>query len=150
VDSGKIRFASEISAIDVEFQKAQNVDIGIDKLTFTGEENNTFSGDKIGDDYVKLDKAKRRRAKQIDFIEHQEFLITLTKRQIASIEPVVSKSGNTMQFVLPQTLQNQKGKDRARRDLYTAVLMANWVIKKYNAMKELPQEEQDEWEPMLF
>ena len=149
VDSGVIRFASEISAIDAEFQKAQKVDIDIDKLTFTGEENTDFLGTKIEDDYEKLDKTKRRRAKQIDFIEHQEFLMTLTRRQIASIEPTVSQNGNTMQFVLPKNLQNQKGKNRARRDLYTAVLMANWIVKKYNAMRELPPEPEETWEPFM-
>jgi len=150
IDSGQIKWASDISAIDREFQKAQKVDIGIEKLTFTGDENIDFQGNIIEDDYKKFNKKEARIAKQIDFIEHQEFLMTLTRRQIASIEPRVNASGNSVQFVLPKELQNQKGRNRARRDLYTAVLMGNWIVKKFIAMEKLKPDDPEDWMPMMI
>jgi hypothetical protein len=88
-------------------------------------------------------------AKQIDFIEHQSFLISLTKRQIASIEPK-STDGGSMQFTLPTNLKNQSGPNRARRDLYTAVLIGNWAAKCYRDFNNLPKEFEGNWEPTLF
>ncbi len=150
VDNADIRFSSGISNIDSEFKKCLGLNIGIDKLKFTGDENIDFQGNVIEDDYKNFDKEQAKRAKQIDLIEHQEFLITLTKRQIASIEPETSTTGASIRFVLPKELRNQKGRNRARRDLYTAVLMGNWGIKKFRAMQSVPKEVEEDWIPEIF
>jgi intein/homing endonuclease len=150
IDSGLIRWASDLSSIESEFTKAQKQKIGIQNIKFTGDETTDLRGRKIEDDYSKFSKEKSNLAKQTDFIEHQHDLIKLTKRQIAAIEPKMSDSGSTMQFVLPKELKNQKGKNRTRRDLYTAVLMANWGVKAYNEMKEYGDDEDSDWLPEMF
>jgi len=150
VDNANIRFSSDISSIDSEFKKCLGLNIDIDNLKFTGDENVDFQGNIIEDDYENFDKKQAKRAKQIDLIEHQEFLITLTKRQIASIEPEASTTGTSIRFVLPKELRNQKGRNRARRDLYTTVLMGNWGIKKFRAMQSIPKEVKEDWEVQIF
>lgn len=150
IDSGIIRWASDLSSIESEFTKAQKQNIGIKNIKFTGDETTDLRGNKIEEDYSNFKKERDMAAKQIDFIEHQGFLIELTKRQIAAIEPKMSESGSTMQFVLPKELKNQKGKNRTRRDLYTAVLMANWGAKAYLEMKDEDENPDSEWEPELF
>lgn len=149
IDKRKIRWGSDISGIDSLFNSAQKYNIGIEKIKFTGEENVDIYGKVIADDYEKFSDKKALLAKQIDFIEHQQFLINLTKRQIGSIEPKTT-DGGTMQFNLPQSLRKQDGPNRARRDLYTVVLMCNWIVRIWDDIQSTSLEIQEDWEPEMF
>lgn len=150
IDVGKIKWASQTEMIDEAYDKALSQDIDIENIKFSGEEIKDYFGDSASDDYDKFDKDSKGRGKQVDFIQHQGFLTELTKRQIASIEPRVSETNGTMQFVLPKELKARKGKNRARRDLYTAVLIGSWAVKAYNDMQALPAPEAEDWEPMIL
>ena len=73
-------------------------------------------------------------AKMIDFVEHQEDMINVTKNQCALIQITTSPQG-TQTFDLPQELKRQTGPDKARKDSYSALVLGNWMIKVYYDMK---------------
>ncbi len=70
----------------------------------------------------------------LDFIADQDDLIEQTKTQLALIEPKSTSMG-VMQFDLPQHLKRDKSVNRARRDLYSCMVMANWGAKCYFDMR---------------
>ena len=65
-----------------------------------------------------------------DLIETQDALIHQTKKQCALIE-VKSTAKGTQTFDLPQHLKRSTSSNRARRDNYTALMLANWSLKCY-------------------
>lgn len=73
-------------------------------------------------------------AKMIDFVEHQEDMINITKNQCALIQITTSPHG-TQTFDLPQELKRQTGPDKARKDSYSALVLGNWMTKVYYDMK---------------
>lgn len=64
------------------------------------------------------------------FIEHQDHLLDLTRKQCAMIENKVSALGN-ISYDLPQSLKRITGPNRPRKDLYSALLLANWCVHMY-------------------
>lgn len=74
-----------------------------------------------------------------EFIEHVGFMIDVTKKECALIE-VSSNARGTQTFDLPSHLNNEKGAERARRDNYTSLLLATWMMKTWFEMRKLPQE----------
>jgi hypothetical protein len=68
-----------------------------------------------------------------DFVDHQNTVISMTKNQLALIE--VTSNGSTQRFDLPATLKKQSGPDKARKDSYSAFLLANWGKECYFAMQ---------------
>ena len=75
-------------------------------------------------------------AKMIDFVEHQGDMISLTKVECSLIQITTSAQG-TQSFDLPLNLRRQSGRDKARKDSYSALLLGNWMIKIYYDMQEL-------------
>jgi hypothetical protein len=71
-----------------------------------------------------------RGARMIDFVEHQSDMIDLTKSECALIVPSTSAQGSQT-FDLPGNLKRQKGADKARKDSYSALLLANWGARIY-------------------
>lgn len=69
-------------------------------------------------------------AKMIDFIEHQSDMINLTKNECALIQITTTAQG-TQTFDLPANLRRQTGPDKARKDSYSALVLANWMSKIY-------------------
>ena len=69
-------------------------------------------------------------AKMIDFIEHQSDMIDLTKNECALIQITTTAQG-TQTFDLPPNLRRQTGPDKARKDSYSALVLANWMAKVY-------------------
>ena len=65
-----------------------------------------------------------------DLIEAQDALIHQTKKQCALIEVKSTAKGNQT-FDLPQHLKRSTSANRARRDNYTALMLANWALKCY-------------------
>jgi len=71
-----------------------------------------------------------------DFVDRQAIIIGKTKRQCALIE--ASSGGGAMKFDLPQSLKKQTGPDKARKDSYSALLLANWGKECYFNMMSAP------------
>lgn len=65
-----------------------------------------------------------------DFMAHQDFLVTLTKEECAMIQVKTTDLG-TMSFGLSQALRRTTGANKARKDSYSALLIANWGLRLY-------------------
>lgn len=76
----------------------------------------------------------------LDLIEIQDDLVHQTKKQCALIE-VKSTSKGTQTFDLPAHLKRSTSANRARRDNYTTLMLANWALKSYFDMNELPEDQ---------
>ena len=69
----------------------------------------------------------------LDFIENQDDFIYQTKKQCVLIEHSATSRG-TQSFDLPQHLKRSASANKARKDNYSAFMLANWAIKCYNDM----------------
>lgn len=130
-DHKKILFAG--AAMNDSYSRQRSKDIPIEKLKYL----NT------------ADEEKERGAKMIDFIEHQKDMIDLTKAECALIQPSTTSTG-TQTFDLPSNLKSQKGPDRARKDSYSALVLANWMMHVYYDMMEMPEQQQFTFVPMFI
>ena len=77
----------------------------------------------------------------LDFIENQDDFIYQTKKQCAIVEHS-STSRGTQTFDLPQHLKRSTSANKARKDNYSAFMLANWALKCYNYImlqKDEPQ-----------
>lgn len=70
-----------------------------------------------------------------EFIETQDNLIYQTKKQCALVEVKTTAKG-TQTFDLPQHLKRNMSASRARKDNYTALLLANWGVKCFFDMED--------------
>ena len=75
-----------------------------------------------------------------DFIEAQDALVYQTKKQCALVE-VKSTAKGTQTFDLPQHLKRSTSVNRARKDNYTTLMLANWGVKCYYDMVNLKENE---------
>ena len=133
LDHRRLLFASQ--AIDDAYTTQKNKMIPIDELKF-----------------LKLKDADKQNkgAKMIDFIEHQADMINLTKNECALIQITTTAQG-TQTFDLPSNLRRQTGPDKARKDSYSALLLANWMTKVYFDSKKQPKLDIIEtFEPMFI
>jgi hypothetical protein len=130
-DHKKIYFAG--AAMDDNYTKQRGKNIPIQEIKFlrVGEEDSDKS------------------SKMIDFIEHQKDMIDLTKSQCALIQPSTSAMG-VQSFDLPPNLKGQKGSERARKDSYSALLLANWMMNVYYDLIELPEQQAFSFTPMFI
>jgi len=142
-----IRFANELlqaafdhkkiffgcNAIDQDYSKQRNKNIPIEDLKFL--RNNEME--------------QPKGSKMIDFIEHQKDMIDLTKAECALIQPNSSSTG-TQTFDLPPNLKGQKGPDRARKDNYSALILANWMMNVYYDMMDEPEQKVFSFTPMFI
>lgn len=79
-----------------------------------------------------------------DFIEQQDILMDLVKKECGLIEMKSSGQGH-LTWDLPQHLKrSNKGRNRLRRDSYTALLVANWGLYIYLGAMEIPEEPERE------
>lgn len=117
IDNKKVWFSSKIAPNESVLKNYMELDIP--DLTFrpTGDEKDKFA--------------------KLDFIEQQDRWIEETKRQISLIEAKSSPQGGQT-FNLPSHLTNSRSKNRARKDHYSAALMANWGSKIYFDMNSKP------------
>ena len=77
-------------------------------------------------------------AKMIDFIEHQADMMNMTKNECALIQITTTAQG-TQTFDLPSNLRRQTGPDKARKDSYSALVLANWMTKIYFDSQKQPK-----------
>ncbi len=76
-----------------------------------------------------------------DFIDNQDILCELTKKECALIEVSTNPQGHQT-FDLPQNLKRNLTENRARKDSYTALLLLNWATRIYFEMKDRPARQQ--------
>lgn len=120
-DHRNILFAGKIAANDGAAGVAMNVDISA----------------LYAHEHFKAQKGEDGKGMTIsDFINHQDFLVDLTKKECAMIRPKVSDLG-TISYTLPQNLKRTTGANRVRKDSYSALLVANWAVKTYVEMTQL-------------
>ena len=77
----------------------------------------------------------------LDFIENQDDFIYQTKKQCALVEHS-STSRGTQTFDLPQHLKRSSSANKARKDNYSALMLANWALKCYHDMMNVPEIEE--------
>jgi hypothetical protein len=86
----------------------------------------------------------------LDFIEDQDDFIYQTKKQCVLIEHSSTGRG-TQSFDLPQHLKRSSSANKARKDNYSAFMLANWAIKCYHDMMQAEQINQSEtFSPILI
>jgi len=114
-DHKRIFFGSR--AIDDAYQTQRRKQIPIEKLKY-------LKGSDI------LSEKMTKEAKMIDFVEHQSDMLELIKVECALIQITTTTQG-TQTFDLPPNLRRQSGRDKARKDSYSALVLGNWMIKTY-------------------
>ena len=85
----------------------------------------------------------------LELIEFQDDFVYQTKKQCALIE-VKSTSKGTQSFDLPQHLRRSNSPNKARKDNYTTLMLANWGVKRYYDMIETKIEANDTFVPILI
>jgi hypothetical protein len=108
IDYKKIWFASKVQESPADFDRAVHTSIPSDLIPF----------DDLG-----------------DLAEFQDVVIYNTKQQCAMIELATTTKGHQT-FDLPTHLKQDSTEKRARKDNYTALLLANWATKLYYDMKD--------------
>lgn len=96
-------------------ERVKNQPIPIEDIEFTTAENY---------DNYSLE------GKLIDFADHMNEIVTMAVKEITLIEVKTTPTGH-MTFDLPSNLKDTKNPKRARRDLYTSVLLGAWGLKCY-------------------
>jgi hypothetical protein len=123
IDHKKIWFASKCIANNSAFEKATAQKI--DNFKATGYEN------------------------MLEFIEMQDALIYQTKKQCALVE-VRSTARGTQSFDLPQHLKRNTSANRARKDNYTTLMLANWATKSYYDMMSVNIDQNYTFTPIML
>ncbi len=118
IDYKKVWFASRTCANDEFFNSQFNANIDISLLK----------------------TEERKDWGMLDFIESQDDLIYQTKKQCTLVEHS-STSRGTQSFDLPQHLKRSSSANKARKDNYSAFMLANWGLKCYNDLIMQPKEE---------
>jgi len=118
-DRKQIMFAG--AAMDAEFVRQTASQSRVDGLKFLKEEK--------GETHT-----------VVDFVENLKDLMSLTRVQCAMIELSTSPTGHQC-FDLPKNLKQQRGISRARKDLYSALVLANWGRKIFYDMKKMQVED---------
>ena len=124
IDHKRILFASR--AVDSHFDEQRKKNLPIDKLKWD----------------IKAPKASKG-AMMIDLIDHQKYVVELTKSECANIEVVANPQGS-QSFNLPQNLRRQKGPNRARKDSYSSLVLGNWFAKVFFDAENATQQKRPE------
>jgi hypothetical protein len=85
----------------------------------------------------------------IDFLENLDNLIYQTKKQCALVEFSTTARGN-QSFELPQHLKRSSSPNRARKDNYTALVLANWLVKCYFDISDSIQKKKEAFNPIMI
>jgi hypothetical protein len=119
IDYKKVWFASRTASDENFFNETVNLNIPIDLMKIEDKKDWTV----------------------LDFIENQDDFIYQTKKQCVLIEHSATSRG-TQSFDLPQHLKRSASANKARKDNYSAFMLANWAIKCYNDMMSTQKIEQ--------
>ena len=86
----------------------------------------------------------------LDFIENQDDFIYQTKKQCALVEYKTTSRGQ-QSFDLPQHLKRGSSANKARKDNYSAFMLANWGVKCYNdIMQQKVEQNLNTFTPLMF
>ncbi len=128
IDYKRVLFASRTCANDKFFTEVTSANLPKD-LVFVGDKQ----------DWTTL-----------DLIEHQDDFIYQTKKQCALVEYTTTSRG-MQSFDLPQHLRRGSSNTRARKDNYSAFMLANWGVKCYNEFMKIPEENNSfTFTPVMF
>jgi hypothetical protein len=128
IDYKKVWFASRTASDENFFNETISLNIPLDLMK--GEDKKDWTS--------------------LDFIENQDDFIYQTKKQCVLIEHSATSRG-TQSFDLPQHLKRSVSANKARKDNYSAFMLANWAIKCYNDMMSTQQINQSEtFSPILI
>jgi hypothetical protein len=83
------------------------------------------------------------------FIDNQDFLSDLTKKECTLIQVKVSDLGN-VSFGLPTNLKKTSGPNRVRKDSYSALLVGNWAVKLFVESQQITEESKTADFPYVF
>ena len=119
IDYKKVWFASRTSSDESFFNHAISLNIPLDLMKTEDKKDWTL----------------------LDFIENQDDFIYQTKKQCVLIEHSATSRGN-QNFDLPQHLKRSSSANKARKDNYSAFMLANWAVKCYNDMMATPKIEE--------
>lgn len=122
IDHKRIWFGSRVTADGAIFNKVSNQKV---PLKMTGHES------------------------LLDLIEFQDDFVYQTKKQCALVE-VKTTSKGTQSFDLPQHLRRSTSPNKARKDNYTTLMLANWGLKRYYDMIETKVESNQTFAPILI
>jgi hypothetical protein len=109
IDYKKVWFASRTSSDEKSFNETINLSIPLELMKTEDKKDWTL----------------------LDFIENQDDFIYQTKKQCVLIEHSATSRG-TQSFDLPQHLKRSVSANKARKDNYSAFMLANWAVKCYN------------------
>jgi hypothetical protein len=84
-------------------------------------------------------KGQSNAARMIDFLEIQTENLSVTRSQCALIEVSTSPQG-TQSFDLPLELRKQEGKNKQRKDSYSALVLGNWMMELYFDIVKTPKQ----------
>lgn len=109
IDYKKVWFASRTASDEASFNETIGLNVPIDLMKTEDKKDWTI----------------------LDFIENQDDFIYQTKKQCVLIEHSTTSRG-TQSFDLPQHLKRSSSANKARKDNYSAFMLANWAVKCYN------------------
>jgi len=128
IDYKKVLFASRTCSNEKFFNETIGINLPRELI---------FSGDK-------------QEWTNLDFIENQDDFIYQTKKQCALVEYTTTSRG-MQNFDLPQHLKRGSANTRARKDNYSAFMLANWALKCYNdIMKQNTENNTFTFTPVMF
>jgi hypothetical protein len=116
IDYKKIWFASKTASNETFFNDVVNQNIQIDMMQSEDKKDWTL----------------------LDFIENQDDFIYQTKKQCTLVEHSSTARG-TQTFDLPQHLKRSNSANKARKDNYSALMLANWGFKVYLDITNQPE-----------
>ena len=107
-----IMFAGKICANEAALGRALGTDISVLK------DHESFQGD------------KGEPMSTTEFLEIQDNLLDLTRKELAMIQVNVSNLG-IRSFLLPVSAKKTSGPNKERKDSYSALVLCNWAVKTY-------------------
>lgn len=116
IESKKLRFGGRLG--DVGLEVIKNQEIPIENLEFD------------------LDEYDSPEMKKIEFGEHLNELIELTKKEMTLIEVTSNMTGNHSYDLAKEVKGNKKDPTRARRDSYTSLMLASYGMACYFKIKK--------------
>ena len=130
IDYKKIWFASRTASNEVFFNRTSSIRLPYPKKLIFIEDRKEWS--------------------MLDFIEHQDDMIYQTKKQCSLVEHKATSRGS-QNFDLPQHLKRSTSPNKARKDNYSALMLANWGLKLYNDISNTENNiTKESFEPVMF
>lgn len=120
-----IRRGNENLQAAIDYKKIWFASKSVANESFFNEEINK----RIPEDLIFIEDCKDWN--KLDLIEHQDLLVYNTKKQCSLVEFTTTSRGS-VNFDLPQHLKRSNSPNRARKDNYTALMLAKWGSKCYN------------------